>query len=119
MHNVPDTVEILRTVRDFLAEEVLPAVEDTLAYRTRVAVNLLEILGREHTLGPVHEARERDLLGAVLGMGGDVALLNAELCRRLDSAETDDAIEQPALEALLAIGADKLEIAWPGYGAAR
>jgi hypothetical protein len=119
MHNVPDTVEILRTVRDFLADEVLPAVEDTLAYRTRVAVNLLEILGREHTIGPVHEAREREMLGSVLGMDGDVGLLNAELCRRLDSAETDAAIERPALEALLAIAADKLEIARPGYGTAR
>jgi len=136
VHDQPDAAEILRTVGNFLSDELLPTLDGALAYRTRVAINLVTILERQVRLGPEHEARERALLVDLVGdsdgdgdregdAGGvgdrdgdvDLAALNAALCRRLDEPNGADAdFDRRVWAALRAIAEDKLAIARPGYG---
>jgi hypothetical protein len=117
VHDQPDAAEILRTVGEFLADELLPTLDDALAYRTRVAVNLVTILERQVRLGPTHEARERALLVDLVGQGDDLEGLNAALCRLLDEHPIPDAdFDRRVWAALRAVAEDKLAIARPGYG---
>ena len=44
-------VELLEAVRQFLRQEVLPAMDDFKAYNTRVAANALGIVAREMQMG--------------------------------------------------------------------
>ena len=44
----------------------MPALDGPLAYRTRVAANLVRMLEREEALGDASLSRERDALAALL-----------------------------------------------------
>lgn len=75
-YDPPSAVELLAGVRDFLAEEVLPALDEPLRYHTRVAVGVLAQLCRELALGceyrTAHDRRLREL-----GAASDAALARA------------------------------------------
>ena len=122
MHEEPDIAEVLRTIGDFLRDEVLPAAEPTLAYRTRVAANLVAILEREVRLGAGHAARERELLVGLLdadpstgSLDSDVSALNALLRERLADPGVDGDFDRRAWAALSEIALDRLAVARPGY----
>lgn len=118
MHEQPDAAEILRTVARFLQDELLPTLDGGSAYRTRVAINLLEILEREDRLGEAHLARERELLAGILG-GDEVDLgaANRALCDRLDDPAGGVDLDREVWPALMEIARAKLAIARPGYDA--
>jgi aminoglycoside phosphotransferase (APT) family kinase protein len=58
LYGRPTARELLEAVREFLNEEVLPHVDGGLAFRTRVAANVLDIVDRE--LAQQAPAREGD-----------------------------------------------------------
>lgn len=46
-HGIPSSAELVRAVRDFLEQEVMPATEGRLSFHTRVAANVLAQIERE------------------------------------------------------------------------
>lgn len=57
LHTFPDAPEIVAAVRDWLRDEVVPHSDAELAFRARVASNLLSMLERELT--DTSEAEDR------------------------------------------------------------
>jgi hypothetical protein len=55
----PTAEELVEAVGTFLADEVLPTLEGRLRFHVRVAVNVLETVGRELRDGPVADEVER------------------------------------------------------------
>jgi hypothetical protein len=95
MREQPSGPELLAAVADFLRDEVLPRLDGRTGFHARVAVNVLEIVQREMTLGPAAEAQETGRLRALLGTPGDAAELTRELCARIAAGRLDPA--DPAL----------------------
>jgi hypothetical protein len=90
MQDRPTAVELLEAIREFLEQDVMPAVEGRVQFHSRVAINALGMLERELRLGPDLDAAERDRLGALLGHDADVAMLTAELAARIRDRSLDD-----------------------------
>ena len=90
MQDRPTAVELLEAVREFLGQDVMPAVEGWVRFHTRVAVNALGMLERELRLGPELAAADRARLGALLGHDADLAALTAELAGRIRDGSLDD-----------------------------
>ncbi len=112
MQNRPTAAELAEAVRNFLEEEIGPALQDPrLRFRALVAANALSILGRDLSLGEGLLREEVELLSGLLGVHGDAPSLNAELCRRIRRGGP------PAgtLAALRRIAELKLRIASPRY----
>ncbi len=60
--DIPRTDELLVSVRDFLRNDVMEETSGRTNFLSRVAANSLDIVLRELSLGPVHQARELDRL---------------------------------------------------------
>jgi hypothetical protein len=90
MQDRPTAVELLEAIREFLEQDVMPAVEGRVQFHSRVAINALGMLERELRLGPDLDAAERDRLGVLLGHDADVATLTAELAARIRDRSLDD-----------------------------
>ena len=86
----PTAAELLEAIREFLEQDVMPAVEGRLRFHSRVAVNALGMLEREVRLGAELDAAERARLGALLGHDADVAKLTTELAARIREGSLDD-----------------------------
>jgi hypothetical protein len=124
MQDRPNAAEILETVARYLEDELLPALDGPLAYRTRVAANLVRILEREHARGGEALLRERELLCDLLGLDAaslapapldtQVAQLNASVSAAIDAGQV---AHEPAWLALMEITRAKLAIIRPGYDA--
>ena len=110
----PTAEELLGTIADLLGQEVLDVVPGHRTPKVRVAENLSRILQREVTLGAASDQREVDRLTALLGHPGTLEDLRAELTERLRTSD-DDAFDQAAWEALVAITREDLAIAKPGH----
>jgi AcrR family transcriptional regulator len=103
LHDRPDKDELLAAVVEFLRDLDVPEEQ---RYHLRVAVNVLEIVRRELTLGPDQERAHREQLAA-LGVADD-----AELASRLRSGESSPAtVRDAVLESVV----DKLRVANPRY----
>lgn len=110
----PDLEELLETVREFLEERSLPALDGDLAFQTRVCINMLRIVLRELREGPAMDAAEAARLRDLLGMEGSPEELN----RRLAEAVRDgslDANPEAVKDHLRKSVEDKLRIVNPGY----
>jgi hypothetical protein len=120
----PTAAELLATLAEYLEDELMPALDGPLAYRTRVAANLVRILEREHALGPTSLRRERELLSGLLGIDGpalqseslaaDVLELNRQLAVAIETGRIDHAQAWPVL---MELARAKLAIIRPGYDA--
>ncbi len=75
----PTVPELVQAVREFIENEVQPALEGSVAFHTRVAVNVLKIVERELATGEALRAGERERLVALLGRDGDLDELANEL----------------------------------------
>ena len=124
MQDRPTQAEVLATLAGYLEDELMPALDGPLSYRTRVAANLLRILEREARLGDASLARERDLIAQVLDLdpralpAAPLAEHVLELNRRLAAAIEAGAVEHArAWPALMEIARAKLAIIRPGYDA--
>ncbi len=90
MQDRPTAIELLEAIREFLEQDVMPAVEGRVQFHTRVAVNALGMLDRELRLGPDLDAAERARLGALLGHDANLATLTTELSGRIRDGSLDD-----------------------------
>lgn len=75
-HDRPDPLELLAAVRQFLQDDVILAVTGQVAFHTRVAINLLNVIERELTQSSTHVEVHRRRL-AQLGMRNDADLAAA------------------------------------------
>jgi hypothetical protein len=118
MYDPPSPPEILAAVARFLKEDVAAATTGHLSFQARVAANALEMMRRQLQLAPASEAAEQERLRALLGMDGDLAVLNAELSRRIAAGEAD--LSTPGLaEHLWAVTLAKMAVDQPTYAAYR
>jgi len=108
IYDRPDALELIDAVRDFLAEEVVGAVEGQLAFHVRVAANALGIAARELRAAPVSTAAHANRL-ARFGCADD-----HELVAAIRSGELDDRHAELGAE-LRRMVWDKIQVANPRY----
>lgn len=85
---IPTTVELVRAVRLFLQDEVLPQTEGKLSFHARVAANVLASVERELEHGEGYRAAHAERL-ASLGAADD-----AELADAIRDGELDDRLAE-------------------------
>ena len=130
MQDRPTALELLAAVRQFLEEQVVPALEGGRQFHARVAANVLAIVGRELQHGDAQLRAEWRRLTALLAparahgeppadaalLREEVAALTAELAARVRAGDVDAGPFRAAVLAHLRATADeKLRIANPGY----
>lgn len=110
----PSVPELLEAVREFLETEVQPSLEGSVAFHTRVAVNVLKIVERELADGPALAAEEKTRLVGLLGHDGDLDDLANELIEAIRGGRMD--VATPGLtEHLRSTVMAKLAIDNPRY----
>ncbi len=112
--DMPRAEELLKSVRDFLREDVMAGTSGRTQFLARVAGNSLDIVDRELALGPDHRAGEQARLEALLGRSASLGELRWALVEALrdGSQELDD----PALTAhLRATVVNQIAIDQPRY----
>jgi len=118
MREQPTAIELLDAVTEFLRAEAVPALAGRVAFHTRVAANVLDIVRRQLTLGLAAEQSEAERLRALLGHDGEREALNAELCDLI--AEGGIERTDPRLiEHLWATTLDTLSVDQPNYATYR
>jgi hypothetical protein len=107
-HDRPTASELLQAVREWMEQDLVTGVDGRLAFQVRVAMNMLDIVDREITLGAPMESRHEDVLQA-MGVASD-----AELSLKIRRGDFDE--EFPALlMALRPVVEDKVRVANPKY----
>jgi len=104
----PDALELIEAVGDFLAAEVMGAVEGQLAFHVRVAANALQIAARELRAAPESAAAHAARL-ARFGCSDDVELVAA-----IRSGALDDRRAELGRE-LRRLVWDKIQVTNPRY----
>jgi aminoglycoside phosphotransferase (APT) family kinase protein len=108
-NDVPSAVQLLDAVKEFLETDVLAATEGRVRFHTRVAANVVAMVGRELQLGSefagAHAAR---LAG--LGVASET-----ELAAAIRSGAYNNRLGAVS-DAVRATVADKLSVANPSYG---
>jgi hypothetical protein len=114
MQDEPKPDEILAAVARFLRDVAAPATTGHISFNLRVAANAIEMSRRQLDLDPPAAGAEAARLSALLGTQGDLAALNAELCRRIELGEAD--LSTPGLaDHLWATTLAKLAVDQPTY----
>lgn len=107
-HDAPTSVQIVEAVREWLENDVMPAVQGRLNFHARVAINMLAMVEREAVLGGQqrvdHEVRLRQI-----GAADD-----AELAQRIRDGEFDSSLKD-VMAVLKDSIRDKLLVANPKY----
>ncbi len=88
MQDEPTPVELAKAVADFLRNDIAPAITGHNAFKLRVAINMLDLVGRQLTLAQGSDAAEAASLRELLGIDG--ALIDAEPCAGGEDREGDD-----------------------------
>jgi hypothetical protein len=81
--DIPRTDELLVSVRDFLRNDVMDETTGRANFLSRVAANSLDIVLRELTLGPIHQALELDRLQALFQSDEGLDVLKRRLATEL------------------------------------
>jgi Domain of unknown function (DUF6285) len=109
---VPEAADLLAAIGKLLDDKVLDAVPPDLQHQVRVAAHLSTLVERELRLGPVNDARERELLDDLLGeVVADPTTALAERIRLGD----DEAFEARAWPVIVEITRNDLKVAKPGH----
>lgn len=132
MQDRPSAFELLQAVQAFLAEQVVPVLEGTRQFHTRVAVNVLAIVAREIALGDEALRTEWRRLGVLLrepeasmpesgaALTAAVQARNARLAARIRDGEADSGPwGAEVLAYLRATCVERLAIANPKYATPR
>lgn len=118
MQDEPTPTELTTAVADFLRDEIAPTLSGTTAFKLRVAINMLELVGRQSSLQPASDAAEGTRLTRLLRMEGSLPELNRVLAGKIAGGEMD--LETPGLGAhLWQTTMDKLAIDQPTYASYR
>jgi hypothetical protein len=97
--SMPDAPTLLSAAVKYLEDELFPSLDGYHRFKTRVTVNVLNIIRRELEMRDGQAEAERDRLAAILGHGGEAAALSMELSERIRSGAID--LNDPALRAHL------------------
>lgn len=108
LHDRPTSGELIDAIRRELGDQVLPALSGRAAFRTRVALRALGIIGREMAAAPADAALRMATLER-LGAEGE-----ADLGRRVRAGEFGDRRAE-LLDGLRALVRAKLEAANPSH----
>ena len=116
--DIPRTDELLTSVRDFLRNDVMAATEGRANFLSRVAANSLDIVLRELSLGPEHQARELDRLRALYQSDEDLMALRWHLVNQLRDRQIS--LDNQALQDhLRQTVVNQIAIDQPGYSGFR
>jgi hypothetical protein len=118
MREQPTAIELIDAVSEFLRAEAIPALAGRVAFHTRVAANVLDIVRRELMLGPDAERSEGERLRALLGHDGEREALNTELCDRI-ARDAIGRTDRSLIEHLWATTLDTLSVDQPNYATYR
>ncbi|HUY27783.1 MAG TPA: DUF6285 domain-containing protein [Candidatus Binataceae bacterium] len=112
--SMPDAPTILGAAVKYLEEELLPTLAGYHRFKTRVTINALAIVKREADLRGAQAGAELERLGALLGHGGELEALSAELAALIRSGAVR--VDDPAMRAHVRQGlADALAINNPKW----
>jgi hypothetical protein len=110
----PTAAQLIEAVAGYLENVAMPKLEGHPAFHGRVAINVLNIVAREITLGPAAAEAERTRAAALLSEDGDLETLRRKLCARISAGEIT--LATPGLaDHLLATAADRVRIEQPNY----
>ena len=87
MQDTPADTELLAAVAAFLRRDVVPALDGSLQYQTRVAANVIDRVQRGLAQPPAVIDEEQQRLQGLLGLGGDIPTLTQVLCDRIAAGE--------------------------------
>jgi hypothetical protein len=114
MQDEPTPTELIKSVADFLRDEVTPVIKGHNAFKLRVAINALDLVTRQLALEQGSDAAEAARLTQLLGMQGSLIELNRALSDRIAKGELD--LRTPGLsEHLWQTTMDKLAVDQPNY----
>ena len=126
MQDRPTARELLESVRLFLEDDVVPALDGPARFHARVAANVLAIVGRELEGEEATLLAEWTRLAGLLGRPSGappervaalrvaVAELTEELCARIRRGDADASPFREAVRAAVAVSvAEKLAVANP------
>jgi Domain of unknown function (DUF6285) len=114
MQDEPTTIELTKAVADFLRNDIAPAISGHNAFKLRVAINILDLVVRQLTLGDGSDATEATSLKMLLGTDGALVDLNRALADKIASGEVD--LATPGLsEHLWQTTMAKLAVDQPNY----
>jgi hypothetical protein len=114
MQDEPTPIELTKAVADFLRNDITSHISGHNAFKLRVAINILDLVGRQLTLAQGSDATEAANLKKLLGADGDLIDLNRALAERIARGEVD--LATPGLsEHLWQTTLAKLAVDQPGY----
>jgi hypothetical protein len=118
MQDEPSLEELIKTVGDFLRNDIAPGISGHNAFKLRVAINALDLVTRQLKLAAASDTTEAARLSRLLAMQGTLSELNRVLADRIASGEID--LQMPGLpEHLWQTTMDKLAVDQPNYGSYR
>lgn len=118
MQDTPRDTELLAAVAEFLRRDVVPALDGSLQFQTRVAANVVDrvLRGLEQPGSQAEEERQR--LETMLDMAGDIPTLTQMLCDRIAAGEITR--DTPGLtDFLWWVTCNKLSVDQPRYAGYR
>jgi hypothetical protein len=114
MQDEPTPIELTKAVADFLRNDITPVISGHIAFKLRVAINMLDLVTRQLTLEQDSDAAEAARLKQLLGMHGSLMDLNRALADKIGKGEVD--LQTPGLsEHLWQTTMDKLAVDQPNY----
>lgn len=114
MQDEPTPVELTKSVADFLRNDIAPRISGHLAFKLRVAINMLDLVTRQLTLEEGSDAAELARLARLLGKEGSLMELNRALAEGIAAGTLD--LGTPGLaEHLWETTMDKLAVDQPNY----
>ncbi|UGY01676.1 DUF6285 domain-containing protein [Bradyrhizobium quebecense] len=114
MQDEPTPTELIKTVADFLRNEIAPAIKGHNSFKLRVGINALDLVTRQLALAEAGDATEASRLKALLGADGTLMELNRALSEKIARGEVD--LKTPGLpEHLWQTTLDKLAVDQPNY----
>ena len=115
MQDEPTPIELTKAVADFLRNDITPAISGHNAFKLRVAINVLDLVGRQLTLAEGSDAAEAASLKTLLGIDGALIDLNRALAEKIASGEIDLSTSGLS-EHLWRTTMAKLAVDQPNYG---
>lgn len=97
--SLPDAPTLIAAAVKYLEDELMPGLAGYHRFKTRVTINVLNIVRRELENRATRDAAERARSAAIVGHDGDPAELGRELCDLIRTGAID--LNDPALLAHL------------------
>lgn len=118
MQDEPTPTELIQAVAAFLRNDIAPTLNGHSAFKLRVAINALDLVGRQLTLEKRSDAAERERLTRLLGRNGTLSELNSALADGISSGSIN--LQTPGVaEHLWQTTMDKLAVDQPNYASYR